>query len=63
MESGNLIRVGQKLQYQKARMAQVVADWRTWDFATIADRYNGGGDVGYAEKLKYVYGLFGKLTR
>ena len=61
--SGNLIRVGQKLQYQKARMAQVVAGWRTWDFATIADRYNGGGDVDYAEKLKYVHGLFGKLKR
>ena len=35
-------------------MGQIIVGWRKWDFATIAARYNGGGDPDYADKLAFV---------
>jgi hypothetical protein len=58
-----VIRVGDKLQYRKAANKRAIVGWRDWNFATIADRYNGGGDADYSAKLSYVYKLFDKLVR
>lgn len=62
--TSTVLRVGEKLQYYKASQATVIQRWRPWDYPTIADRYNGGGDPAYAEKLEYVHTiLFPKLVR
>jgi len=58
-----LLREGDVIQYQKGSIKMVVSGWRTFDTATIAARYNGGGDDRYAEKLNYVLGLFARLKR
>lgn len=57
------LRVGEKLRYRKAKMGQIIVGWRKWDFATIAARYNGGGDPDYADKLAFVTRLFSQLKR
>ena len=61
--AGTILKIGQEVQYQKAKLGKIISSWRTWDFATVADRYNGGGDLSYAEKLEYVSGLIKKLKR
>jgi LysM repeat protein len=61
--SASAIKVGQKLQYRKAHMGLVILGWRSWDFTTIAARYNGGGDPSYAEKLQHVQGLLNTLAK
>lgn len=48
------LKVGQELKFHKAHMARVITGWRVFDAATIADRYNGGGDSKYADKLRHV---------
>lgn len=62
-QSTKPLQIGQELQYRKASMMKVIASWRTWDSKTLAARYNGGGDLTYAEKLDYVLALFPKLQR
>ncbi|MDR1969063.1 MAG: LysM peptidoglycan-binding domain-containing protein [Burkholderiaceae bacterium] len=48
-----ILRPGQVLRYQKASLQRVITSWRPLSAAMIADRYNGGGDPGYAKKLDY----------
>ncbi len=43
-----------KLKYVKASMKRTITGWRTFDTKTIAERYNGGGDPNYADKLTYI---------
>lgn len=57
------LRIGEKLRYRKTNTGRVIVGWRKWDFATIAARYNGGGDAAYADKLAYVFNLFPRLKR
>jgi LysM repeat protein len=52
----------QVLKYKKASVQLVISGWRTWDSATIAERYNVGDEY-YAAKLEYVLDLFTKLKR
>jgi hypothetical protein len=47
---------GQSLNFHHAHMVTQIAGWRTIDADFVADRYNGGGDPAYAEKLGYVMG-------
>ncbi len=64
VNSSSVLRIGEALQYRKAKLQLSIVGWRSWDYATIAARYNGGGDKHYAEKLEYVHaGLFPKLVR
>jgi hypothetical protein len=37
-------------------MVTQISGWRTIDAQFVADRYNGGGDPAYAEKIAYVLG-------
>jgi len=48
------LRPGQVLKCQKASIKRVITGWRHISTALIADRYNGGGDSTYQEKLDYV---------
>ena len=58
------IKKGDVLKYHKAKMTTVVSAWRNFDTATIAARYNGGGDSNYKGKLDYVINdVFPKLKR
>jgi hypothetical protein len=61
--TANVLQPRQLLQYRKARMGHQITGWRRFDASTIADRYNGGGDAAYAEKLQYVLALFSTLSR
>lgn len=38
-------------------MMRVISSWRTISTAMIAQRYNGGGNPLYAQKLEYAFGL------
>ena len=48
---------GQVLKCQKASVQKVITGWKTFDYRTIARRYNGNGDPKgdplYARKLEY----------
>lgn len=48
---------GQILKCQKASVRKVITGWKTFDYRTIARRYNGNGDPKgdplYARKLEY----------
>jgi hypothetical protein len=48
---------GQDLVFHKAHVGRKITGWSVFDEATVARRYNGGGDPNYAEKLLYVHGL------
>lgn len=52
-----VLHVGDVIQCQKASLQTVIAGWRTFDTKTVAERYNGGGDPKYADKLDYVLSL------
>ena len=52
-----VLRPGQVLKYQKASMRRVITSWRHLSTATIAQRYNGGGDANYTKKLDHALSL------
>ncbi|WMD20878.1 LysM peptidoglycan-binding domain-containing protein [Achromobacter seleniivolatilans] len=56
------LRPGQVLKYQKASVQRVITGWRSISTATIADRYNGGGDLAYEVKLNYTLNALRKGT-
>jgi hypothetical protein len=58
--TANLLKPGQSLRYQKASTQLVIANWRHISTTSIAQRYNGGGDPNYAEKLDYALALIHK---
>lgn len=58
-----MIKPGQVLDYHKARSGMAIANWRVWQSATIASRYNVG-DPDYAGKLDYLLmSVFPKIKR
>lgn len=48
---------GMELHVRWGKHVRELTGWRTFDYATIADRYNGGGDADYADKLEFVHKL------
>lgn len=52
-----VLRPGQSLKYQKASIQRVVTGWRSISTASIALRYNAGGDENYAKKLDHAFTL------
>jgi LysM repeat protein len=52
--ASGIIQPKMKLKYIKAKMTRVITGWYDFTADTIADRYNGGGDANYAEKLKFI---------
>lgn len=52
-----VLRPGQTLKYTKASVRKVIASWRHISTTSIAQRYNGGGDLNYAKKLDYALSL------
>lgn len=58
--AGDMLRLGQTLNYQKASIERLITGWRTISTNTIAQRYNGGGDPNYAKKLEYALNLVRK---
>jgi hypothetical protein len=48
-----ILRVGQLLKLQPGTVNRVITGWRPMIPATIAQRYNGGGDPTYASKLDF----------
>ncbi|MFO0576885.1 MAG: LysM domain-containing protein [Polyangia bacterium] len=61
MNTTKLLKPGQVLKYKKAQVVRRIVEWRTFDTATIATRYNGGGDPTYSCKLDYALKLFKQL--
>lgn len=53
----NRLRVGQAVRVQAAVRTQLITGWRTLDAQTAAERYNGGGDARYADKINYCLSL------
>jgi hypothetical protein len=45
---------GDKLSFHKSQMGYAISGWLTITPDFLADRYNGGGDPDYADKLNYV---------
>lgn len=58
--AANVLRPGQVLKFQKASIQRVITGWRIISTASIALRYNGGGDPNYAKKLDYALSLVQK---
>lgn len=58
-----MLRPGDKVQYQKAALRLVATGWTAVTTATIAERYNGGGDSNYKAKLDHVIEVLGRLRR
>lgn len=54
------LRPGHTLKYQKASVQRVIIRWRHISTASIAIRYNGGGDPNYAKKLDFALALIRK---
>lgn len=52
-----LIRPGQTLKYQRGKVKRVIVSWRPFVTGMIAQRYNGGGDPAYAQKLDHALSL------
>ncbi len=44
------LKIGQVVKYKKAREEVYISGWRSWDDAL--NRYNGGGDKNYLNKIK-----------
>lgn len=44
----------EKVNYHHASMVSQVSGWSTIDAGFLARKYNGGGDLDYADKLNYV---------
>ena len=53
-EKTAVLRIGQVLKFTKASIQRVITSWRVISNKLIAERYNGGGDTRYAEKLDFV---------
>jgi LysM repeat protein len=53
----SVLKPGQILKVEKGSIMRVITGWRLVSTATIAQRYNGGGDPLYANKLEYAFGL------
>jgi hypothetical protein len=51
------LHVGQVLKYKKGAIKRVITSWRHISTASIAHRYNGGGDPQYAAKLDYALAM------
>jgi LysM repeat protein len=51
---GTLIHPGQHLHFHRAHMVTEIVGWQAIDAQFLADRYNGGGDPAYANKITYV---------
>ncbi len=49
-----MIHPGQILNFHHSHMTSAVTGWRSIDADFMQNRYNGGGDSQYAEKLTYV---------
>ncbi len=47
---------GDKLSFHKSHMGYAISGWLSITPDFLADRYNGGGDPDYADKLNYVLG-------
>ena len=60
--SAIVLKVGQKVKYQKASLQRVLTGWLPLTVGNLALRYNSG-DGAYAQKLQYVLDLFPKLVR
>ena len=58
--TGDMLRPGQILKYQKASIERLITGWRVISTSMIAQRYNGGGDPNYAKKLEYALNLVRK---
>lgn len=58
--AARVLQPGQKLKYRKASNQKVITGWRRITTASIAQRYNGGGDFLYAKKLDYALSLIVK---
>lgn len=56
----SILRPGQVLKYQPAKVQRVIVGWRTISTESIARRYNGGGDPYYSKKLDYALRLVNK---
>ncbi|RZA04214.1 MAG: LysM peptidoglycan-binding domain-containing protein [Moraxellaceae bacterium] len=52
--ASGIIQPKMKLKYIKAKTTRVITGWYDFTADTIAERYNGGGDANYAEKLKFI---------
>lgn len=48
---------GQVVNFHGASMQPQVIGWQAITASFLAQKYNGGGDPAYAEKLSYVLGL------
>lgn len=55
-----ILRTGQTLQYRRGELRRLITGWRPFTTATIAQRYNGGGDINYAKKLDFAIQLISK---
>jgi hypothetical protein len=55
--AASALKPGQVLTYQKASIQRRIAGWRAISTASLALRYNGGGDPNYAQKLDYALSL------
>jgi hypothetical protein len=52
-----ILRPGKTVKCQKATVRRVISGWRSISTASIAQRYNGGGDPNYGKKLDYALSL------
>lgn len=55
--ASSTLKAGQILSVEKGAMKRVVSNWRTISTTTITQRYNGGGDLLYSQKLEYAFSL------
>ncbi len=53
-EDLKVLKPKQVVKFRKASMRQVIVGWRSFTAAEIGQRYNGGGDQLYAQKLSYL---------
>ncbi|TGN99708.1 hypothetical protein PN36_34975 [Candidatus Thiomargarita nelsonii] len=54
LQKRDVIKIGQKLKYRKAKNRLVIVGWRAFTTANVYKLYNGGGDGNYTEKLDFV---------
>jgi hypothetical protein len=53
----SVLKPGQVLLVEKGAIRRVISTWRLMSTASIAQRYNGGGDPLYAQKLDYAFSV------
>jgi hypothetical protein len=56
-----VIHPGDVLTYRKASIQRVITGWLTFSNGMVAQRYNGGGDADYADKLAYCLATMAKI--